>query len=98
MLWGERVSVTTIDGLFTALLGLTVPLPKSLFEDNLETFLGIKVGADAEMVPRLRLAYVPTPSTRRPLNRCRGSVSPEYQQVSPTASIPYWRRSFSLRY
>jgi len=58
VLWAETTSVTTnAQGLFTVLLGADNPVPDSVFNDTTR-YLGIKVGGDAEMTPRQRLASV----------------------------------------
>ncbi|MFZ1684729.1 MAG: hypothetical protein WAU88_11460 [Candidatus Zixiibacteriota bacterium] len=58
LFWEEVKSVVTNTGLFTVQLGETNPLEQStLSVSNL--FLALKVGSDAEMTPRTRLASVP---------------------------------------
>lgn len=58
-LWTESQSVTTTDGIFSVQLGSVTPIP-STFNFNWDgLYLGIKVGADNEMTPRIRLAAVP---------------------------------------
>ncbi len=58
LLWAETTSVTTnAQGLFSVLLGADNPVPDSVFNDTTR-YLGIKVGGDAEMSPRQRLASV----------------------------------------
>lgn len=58
-LWDETQSVSTTDGIFQVQLGsVDTTLGNVDFNtDNL--YLGIKVGADAEMTPRIRFAAVP---------------------------------------
>ena len=48
-LWHETQSVLVEDGLFTAYLGDITELDLSLFRDNDELWLGVKVGDDDEM-------------------------------------------------
>ncbi len=55
--WAETTSVSTGSGLFTTLLGADNPLPDSVFNDS-SRYLGIKVGADPEMIPRQKLSSV----------------------------------------
>lgn len=55
--WTETQSVTTLNGLFTVLLGSTTPLPDSVFYDS-SRYLGMAVSPDAEMTPRQRLSSV----------------------------------------
>ncbi len=56
-LWVETKDVAVGNGLFSTALGDVESLPEELF-DGRELWLGIKVGADAEAVPRQPLAYV----------------------------------------
>lgn len=56
-LWAETTSVATQGGLFTVALGTIHPLPDAAFSDS-SRWLGIKVGADPEMLPRQKLASV----------------------------------------
>lgn len=60
-LWTEtHSSVTPVDGLVHVLLGSipATPLPGDLF-DGSDRWLGIKIGGDDEMTPRLRIVSVP---------------------------------------
>ena len=57
-LWQESQNVTAQDGLFNTLLGSVTPLTPATFQGG-ERWLGIKVGSDAEMTPRLRISSVP---------------------------------------
>ncbi len=58
-LWTETQSVTTTDGIFNVQLGSVTPIP-STFNFNWDgLYLGIKVGSDSEMTPRIRLTAVP---------------------------------------
>lgn len=54
---GQPVAVH--DGLFSVLLGSTTAIPLSLFTSNLTLYLGIEVGTDGEMSPRLQLGSSP---------------------------------------
>ncbi len=57
--WTSGVrSVTVTDGLFSYLLGSAVPLTPNLLSTTIEHWLGIKVGSDPEMSPRIRLSSV----------------------------------------
>ncbi len=59
LLWDAGAqNVTTVDGLFTYELGSNVSLPASLFTDTAR-FLGITVGNDAELSPRIPFRSVP---------------------------------------
>lgn len=57
--WTETKSVTVTDGLFQTNLGDTTALPGSVNFNSNSLYLGIKVGADAEMTPRVRLTAAP---------------------------------------
>lgn len=57
-LWSEtQPALNIVAGVVSTDLGLAVPLPDSLFRDPL--YLGVRVGADAEMAPRLRFGSAP---------------------------------------
>lgn len=55
-IWSEVHDVTVIDGVFNVLLGSTTPLTAGLISGQSRLFLGIRVGEEAEMAPRLQLA------------------------------------------
>jgi hypothetical protein len=58
-LWSETQSVTTTDGIFRVALGSITPFPAN-FNFNWDgLYLGIKVGTDSEMSPRIQMAAVP---------------------------------------
>ena len=58
-LWSETQTVTTTDGIFRVALGSVTPIPAN-FNFNWDgLYLGIKVGADTEMTPRITMAAVP---------------------------------------
>lgn len=54
---GNAISVTA--GLFTVLLGSLSPIPQSVITANSSLFLGVTLGSDAEMTPRVQLGAVP---------------------------------------
>jgi len=56
--WSCTTNVTTTDGAFEYILGSGCPLPDDLFTDTTR-WLGIKVGADMEIIPRIRLTTTP---------------------------------------
>ena len=57
--WGpSTVPITTVQGTFSVLLGSHVPIPEGLFAAHGDAYLGVRVGADAEMLPRQRIASV----------------------------------------
>ena len=57
VVWQETQSVSTVNGLFTALLGSSMPVLDSVFNDS-SRYLGVKVGTDPEMTPRQKLSSV----------------------------------------
>lgn len=65
-LWTEKWSATATPaspvlvtgGVFNVMLGAITPLPVDFFTNNPNTYLGIKVGADSEMLPRQKIASV----------------------------------------
>lgn len=57
-LWEETQSVTVTNGLFNVYLGDVVPLDETIF-DGQNLYLGVTVGTDDEMSPRLRMVSVP---------------------------------------
>jgi hypothetical protein len=52
-LWTETQSITTVGGLYSAILGKTTAFPAGLFNQAL--WLSVQVGAEAEMTPRQEL-------------------------------------------
>jgi len=57
--WTGSNSVRVSDGLFNVMLGSLTPIPTSLVTDHASLFLGITVGTDDEMTPRVQLGSVP---------------------------------------
>lgn len=57
-LWNETQSVQVETGLFNVKLGFVQQLPASVFDSD-SLYLGIQVGADAEMVPRQQITSGP---------------------------------------
>jgi len=58
-LWTETQTITATNGLFNTLLGSTTPITQSIITGNSSLWLGVKVGADAEMAPRAQIGSVP---------------------------------------
>jgi len=54
ILWQEGQLISLRDGLFTYLLGSSVPVPESVFNDT-SRWIGIQIGANPEISPRRRL-------------------------------------------
>jgi hypothetical protein len=57
--WTGSNGVKASDGLFNVMLGSLTPIPTSLVTDHASLFLGITVGTDDEMTPRVQLGSVP---------------------------------------
>jgi hypothetical protein len=57
-LWSEPQTVHVTNGLLSAALGAVVPFPTSL-DFSQAYFVGVSVGGDAEMQPRLALQWAP---------------------------------------
>jgi len=57
--WTGANSVQASDGLFNVMLGSVNPIPQSVITGNNTLFLGITVGTDSEMIPRVQLGSVP---------------------------------------
>lgn len=57
--WTGSNGVQVSDGLFNVMLGSLTPIPQSVIAGNNNLFLGITVGTDDEMAPRVQLGTVP---------------------------------------
>jgi hypothetical protein len=58
-LWSEaQTGISVENGLFNVILGSITPIPSSVFADTLR-YLGITVGTDSELSPRIRLTSIP---------------------------------------
>src|SRR5690606_1427944 len=55
----ETHTTAVVDGLVSLEIGSVQPLSAGLFSGSGERWLGLTVGADAEMQPRLRLSSAP---------------------------------------
>ncbi len=59
VIWSEtQATVTTVDGIFTVLLGSVVTLTDVMFSDS-SRYLALQVGGDPELTPRVRLVSGP---------------------------------------
>jgi hypothetical protein len=58
-LWTETNTVEVIDGYYNVLLGNQTPFPDDLFGNEI-LYLGIKVGSDPEMTPRIQIGSNPS--------------------------------------
>jgi hypothetical protein len=89
--WTETQSVTTRNGVFSAILGKTAALPAAF---NTSYWLSLQVGADAEMSPRLEMTGVSysmqsalSDSTRKVGNGSIGSSQLADNAVSSTKIV-----------
>jgi len=57
--WTGSNGVKVSDGLFNVMLGSLTPIPQSVITGHDSLFLGITVGTDDEMTPRVQLGTVP---------------------------------------
>jgi hypothetical protein len=57
--WTGSNSVRVSDGLFNVMLGRLTPIPQSVVTGHSSLWLGITVGTDDEMTPRVQLGSVP---------------------------------------
>ncbi|MDH4158092.1 MAG: hypothetical protein OEW00_12540, partial [candidate division Zixibacteria bacterium] len=57
-LWSESKDLSTVDGLFSHLLGSVIPLPLTLDENTSDLFLEVRVDGETTL-PRTRLVSVP---------------------------------------
>ncbi len=57
--WIGANNIAVTDGLFHVMLGSLASIPQTIFTDNPSLWLGVKVGADNEMTPRVQLGSVP---------------------------------------
>ncbi len=57
--WTGSNGVRVSDGLFNVILGSLTPIPQSVITGHDSLFLGITVGTDDEMTPRVQLGSVP---------------------------------------
>ncbi len=79
-IWGEKQNIVVTNGIFNVLLGSENTFRDTLFASAGERYLGIQVGADAEMKPRFRLTSVPY---------AMQALYPKMQAGSWSTNIPY---------
>jgi hypothetical protein len=73
--WTEtQSSVAVTDGVFQVALGSSTALPGSVDFNNSSLYLGVKVGADAEMNPRVRFTAAPYAFNSDRLNGLQSSA------------------------
>jgi trimeric autotransporter adhesin len=85
-IWAETQSVTTSSGLFAVLLGLSTPITDAVFSTTTR-HLGIKVGADPEMIPRVALVSVPYAYRVATIHGAKGGTVSDSLTVTGTISI-----------
>lgn len=80
-IWTEtQGSVTVTDGIFQVALGSITSLPGSVDFNSASLYLGIKVGADAEMTPRVQFTATPYAFNS---DRLGGVTAAGFVQLSP---------------
>lgn len=82
-LWTETQNITLDDGYFSARLGDATAIPASVFS-GATRYLGVKVGADAEMTPRQSIVSVPYALMA---NNAVGDITPTSVSVNGTTVI-----------
>lgn len=58
-LWTEAQTVTFTSGVYSVMLGKSTALPDDLTDSNEALYLGVTVGSDSEMTPRVEYALTP---------------------------------------
>ena len=86
-LYTESQVVPVVDGLVSARVGATTPLPVGLFDGNASLFLGASFGSDPEMVPRLELASVPFALHADTARSVTGDIDPSSVSVNGSLVI-----------
>lgn len=82
-IWTEtQGSVSVTDGIFRVALGSVTSLPGSVDFNSSSLYLGIKVGADPEMTPRVQFTAAPYAFNSDKLG---GIASTGYLQIGPSA-------------
>lgn len=82
-IWTEtQSSVTVTDGIFRVALGSVTSLPGSVDFNTNSLYLGIKVGADAEMTPRVQFTAAPYAFNSDKLG---GLTSSGFIQLAPSS-------------
>ena len=95
--WTGANSVQVSDGLFNVMLGSLAPIPQAVITGNSNLFLGITVGTDSEMNPRVQLGSVPFAT--QALTVPDGSITtvklaPDIQFI-PSGAIIMWSGAIS---
>ena len=82
-LWSEMLLVNFVDGRYTVALGQTAanPLPENL--DRRTALLGVKIGGQAELLPRLPLV----PGYARESGNVTGDITPRTISIATAAGV-----------
>ncbi len=83
-LWTETQNVSVESGGFSAYLGSVTPLTLPFNEDY---YLGIKVGSDPEMTPRLKLAIVGTSAFAFEAGKLEGKAASDFALATHTHTV-----------
>jgi len=88
--WSETKTVTVKNGIIRTDLGDTTALPKELFSDPTQDYyLGIQIGEDSEMVPRKKVASVPSALNARALDgKTIGTKSGDIPLIGSGGKLP----------
>lgn len=87
-LWDETQTVSVTDGIFRVALGDNDPSINSINFNSDALYLGIKVEADAEMTPRIRLSSVPYAFNADKLNGVTATQSASGFTLTGGSSTP----------
>jgi len=82
-IWTETQNPTVTNGIFQVNLGSVTSLPGSIDFNTDNIYLGIKVGADAEMTPRVQFTSVPQAFNSEKLGGLDSSGFIQNQTTSP---------------
>jgi hypothetical protein len=85
--WTETHTVTLDDGYFAETLGATTPIDVAMFASGAPVYLGIKVGADSEMTPRLEIVSVPYALSAAIAGDVVGDIHPASVSIGDTLVI-----------
>ncbi|MEM7533829.1 MAG: hypothetical protein AAF639_16715 [Chloroflexota bacterium] len=92
--WAGDNSIQVNDGLFNVMLGSLTPIDSSMMAGNSNLFLGVTVGADNEMTPRVQLGSVPFAMqalTVPDASITREKLSPNlFEHFSASTTHQYW--------
>jgi hypothetical protein len=89
-IWTETQSVTLSNGIFQVNLGSVTALPGSVDFNTDNIYLGIKVGADAEMTPRVQFTAVPQAFNAEKLGGLDKTGFIQNQSGSAQTSSSFW--------